>query len=135
MIPATSGRFRPQIASTKFEKIVKNRKKSDFWKIDNFLHGGQKYDIWPEIGPLDPPKHPEFLYWPPYAIGLHLKKSWKNHIFDPQNHDKKFFEVDFFGRCGPAAKPILGIDRPYWCPQTPIILLYEPRPFLPKSVT
>ena len=23
---------------------------------------GRKYDIWPEIGPLDPGKHPESLY-------------------------------------------------------------------------
>ena len=112
---------------------MKNRKKCDFWKVDIFLYGGRKYDIWPEIGPLGPGKHPETLYWPSHTIWRHFVKSRKNRIFDPQNHDKIFLEVDFFGRWSPATKSILGIDTSYWCPQDPIILLYWPHPFLPKS--
>ena len=67
---------------------------------------------------------------PPYEIWLHFGKSEKNRIFDPKNQGKKFFKVDFFGRWVPITKSILGIDRPYWCPQTPIILLYTTYPFL-----
>ena len=133
--PATSGRFRPHIASTKIQKITKNHKKFDFLRIDILEYSGWKYDIWPEIGPLGPGKHPETLYWPSNLIWIHFTKSQKNRIFHFKNHGKKFFEADFFGRCAPAAKSILGIDTPYWCPQSPIILLYELRPFLLKSGT
>ena len=130
MCPATSGRFRLHIASTKFAKINKNVKKCDFSKIDKFLYSGRKYDFLPEIGFLDLRKHPEILYWPPSEIWLHFGKSEKNCIFDFKNQGKKFFKVDFFGRWVPMTKSILGIDRPYWCPQTPIILLYTTYPFL-----
>ena len=112
---------------------MKNRKKCDFWKVDIFLYGGRKYDIWPEIGPLGPGKHPETLYWPSHAIWRHLTKSQKNRIFDLQNRDKKFFKVDFFCRWGPATKLILGIDTSYRCPQGLVILLYWPHLFLPQS--
>ena len=130
MCPATSNRFRPHIASTKIQKITKNHKKCDFSKVDILWYSSWKYDIWPEIVPLGPGKHPETLYWPSYAIGLHFTKSQKNRIFHPKNHGKKFFEADFFGRCGPATKPILGIDTSYWCPKSPIILMHAPQPFL-----
>ena len=133
MCPATSGRSRPHIASTKIQKITKNHKKCDFSKVDILWYSGWKYDIWPEIGPLGPGKHPETLYWPSHTIWRHFVKSRKNRIFDPQNHDTFFLEIDFFGRWSPAIKSILWIDTSYWCPQDPIILLYWPHPFLPKS--
>ena len=79
---------------------------------------------------MDPGKHPETLYGPSYVIGLHFTKSQKNRIFHFKNHGKKFFEADFSGRCGPATKPILGIDTSYWCPQSLIILMHAPQPFL-----
>ena len=44
------------------ENHQKNRKNRDFSKIDIMLYSGRKYDIWPEIGPLDPGKPPESLY-------------------------------------------------------------------------
>ena len=44
------------------EKSSKNRQKCDFSKIDILFHSGRKYDIWPEIGPLDTGKPPESLY-------------------------------------------------------------------------
>ena len=69
----------------------------------------------------------------PTQYGVIFWKVKKNRFFDPQNHDKIFFKVDFFGRWSPATKSILGIDTSYWCPQDPIILLYWPHPFLPKS--
>ena len=127
---ATSGRFRPHIASTKFAKITKNLKNRDFSKIDIFLYSGRKYDFLPKIGPLDLKNHPETLYWPPYEIWLQFRKNEKNRIFHLKNQGKKFFRVDFFGRRAPITKSILGIDRPYWCTQTPIILLYTTYPFL-----
>ena len=133
MRPVTSGRFWPSITSEKSRKSSKNRKNRDFSKIDILLYSGRKYDIWPEIGPLDPGKYPKILYWSPYLIWLQLRKSEKIRIFDPKNQGKKFFKVDFLGRWVLATKAILGIDRPYWCPQTPIISLYTTYPFLPIS--
>ena len=133
MYSATSGRLRQQIASTNVQKSRKINPKFEFLKIDILFYSGKKYDIWPEISPLGPGKHPETLYWPSYVIGLHLTKSKKNRIFHLKNHGKNFLAADIVGRCGPATKSILGIDRPYWCPQSPIMLLYEPCPFLPKS--
>ena len=134
MCPATSGRFRPPIRSEKSRKSSKNRKNRDFSKIDILFYSGRKYDIWPEIGPLDPGKPPESLYWPSYTIRPYFLKSKKNRIFDHQNRCKKFFLAEFFGRCGPATKAIPGINTPYTRPQTPIILMYEPLPFLPICI-
>ena len=60
-----SGHFRPIPATTYIgqnRKIAKNRKKSDFSKVHIFLCSSRKYDIWPEISPLGPRKHPETLY-------------------------------------------------------------------------
>ena len=94
-VPAISGRSRPLIKSAKIEKIVKNRKKCDFWKVDIFLYGGRKYDIWPEIGPLGPGKHPETLYCPSNVIWLHFTKSQKNRNFHFKNHGKNFFKANF----------------------------------------
>ena len=44
--------------------IIKYRffKNRNFSKIDILLYSGQKYDIWPEIDPLDTGKSPESLY-------------------------------------------------------------------------
>ena len=131
-----SGHFRPIPDTNQIGQNRKNRKKLQkmrFLKSRYFLYGGRKYDIWPEIGPLGPGKHPETLYWPSHAIWRHLTKNQKNRIFDPQNRDKKFFKVDIFCRWGPATKSILGIDTSYRCPQGPVILLYWPHPFLPQS--
>ena len=133
MYAAISGRSRPQFTSAKIANIAKNRKKRDFSKVDILLCSGRKYDIWPEIGPLDPSKHPETLYWPSYMIWLNLRENQKNRIFQPKNHVKNFFSANLSGRCGPATKSILGIDWPNWCPQIPIILVYPPDPFLLKS--
>ena len=60
-----SGHFRPIpaiIQIGKITKIKKNRKNRNFSKIDILLYSGRKYDIWPEISPLDPGKPPESLY-------------------------------------------------------------------------
>ena len=132
--PATSGRSRPRIRLAKSRKSSKNRQKCDFSKIDILFHSGRKYDIWPEIGPLDPGKPPESLYWPSYTIRPYFLKSKKNRIFDHQNRCKKIFLAEFSGRCGPATKAIPGINTPYTRPQTPIILMYEPQPFLPICI-
>ena len=134
MGPATSGRSRPRIRLAKSRKSSKNRQKYDFSKIDILFHSGRKYDIWPEIGPLDTGKPPESLYWPSYTIKPYFLKSKKNRIFDHQNRCKKFFLAEFFGRCGPATKAIPGINTPHTRPQTPIILMYEPQPFLPICI-
>jgi len=134
MCPATSGRFRPPIRSEKSRKSSKNRKNRDFSKIDILLYSGRKYDIWPEIGPLDPGKPPESLYWPSYMIWLYFEKSQKNRIFHLQNQHKKFFPAEYSGRCGPANKSISGVNTSYSRPQTPIILRYTPHPFLPVCI-
>ena len=132
--PDTSGRFRPRIRLAKSRKSSKNRQKCDFSKIDILFHSGRKYDIWPEIGPLDPGKPPESLYWPSYTIRQYFLKSEKNRIFDHQNRCKKIFLAEFSGRCGPATKAIPGINTPHTRPQTPIMLMYEPQPFLPICI-
>ena len=116
--PTISGRSRPRITSAKIAKIAKKSKKSIFSKIDILWYTVREYDFWPGTGPLDPPKYPETLYWPSYAIWLKFFKSWKNPISDPKNHDEKFSNVDFSGRWIPSTKLILGIYTPYWCPQT-----------------
>ena len=134
MCPATSSRFRPPIRSEKSQKSSKNRKNRDFRKIDILLYSGRKYDIWPEIGPLDPGKPPESLYWPSYMIWLHFEKSQKNRIFHLQNQHKKFFLAEYSGRCGPDKKSISGVNTSYSRPQTPIILRYTPHPFLPVCI-
>ena len=43
------------------ENHQKIAKKFDFSKIDILFHSGRKYDIWPEIDPLDPGKPPESI--------------------------------------------------------------------------
>ena len=134
MCPATSGRFRPSIRSKNSRKSSKNRKNRDFSKIDILLYSGRKYDIWPEIGPLDPGKPPESLYWPSYMIWLYFEKSQKNRIFHLQNQHKNFFPAEYSGRCGPANKSISGVNTSYSRPQTPIILRYTPHPFLPVCI-
>ena len=134
MCPATSGRSRPPIRSKKSRKSSKNRKNRDFSKIDILLYSGRKYDIWPEIGPLDPGKPSEGLYWPSYMIWLYFEKSQKNRIFHLQNQHKKFFPADYFGRCGPATKSISGVNTSYSRPQSLIILSYAPYPFLPACI-
>ena len=130
MCTATSGRFRPLIRLEKSRKSSKNRKNRDFSKIDILFYSGRKYDIWPEIGPLDPRKPSETLYWPSYLIWLYFEKSQKNRIFHLQNQHKNFFPDEYFGRCGPANKSISGVNRSYSRPQSPIILGYAPHPFL-----
>ena len=130
MCPTTSGRFRPSFISEKSRKSSKNRKNRDFSKINILLYSGRKYDIWPEIGPLDPGKPPESLYWPSYMTWLHFEKNQKNRIFHLQNQHKNFFPADYFGRCVPATKSISGVNTSYSRPQTPIILLYTTYPFL-----
>ena len=86
------------------------------------------------MGPLDPGKHPESLYWTSYTIWPYFLKSKKNRIFDHQNRCKKIFLAEFSGRCGPATKAIPGINTPHTRPQTPIMLMYEPQPFLPICI-
>ena len=82
MCPATSGRFWPLIRLEKSRKLSKNRKKrAIFRKNDILFYSGRKYDIWPEIGPLDPRKPSETLYWPSYLIWLYFKKSQKKIAF------------------------------------------------------
>ena len=134
MCPATSGRFRPLIRLEKSRKSSKNRKNRDFSKIDILFYSGRKYDIWPEISPLDPRKPSETLYWPSYLIWLYFEKSQKNRIFHLQNQHKNFFLDEYFGRCGPANKSISGVNRSYSRPQSPIILGYAPHPFLPVCI-
>ena len=133
--PATSGRFRPSSRSEKSRKSSKNRKNRDFSKIEILLYSGRKYNIWPEIGPLDPGKPPESLYWPSHMIWLYFEKNnKKNRIFHLQNQHKNFFPADYFGRCGSANKSISGVNKSYSRPQTPIILGYTPHPFLPVCI-
>ena len=129
--PATYGRSRPRIRFAKSRKSSKNRQKCDFSKIDILFHSGRKYDIWPEIGPLDPGKSPESLYWSSYTIWSNFKKSQKNPIFDHQNSEKKFFPADYSGRCDPAIKTILGIKTSYMCPKGPIMSPYPHPSFVP----
>ena len=129
-LPADSGHILHQQKSKKSRKIIKNAifQKSIFCDIvaENMIFG-RKLALWA----------PESTQKPyidlPTQYGYISQKVKKNRIFHPKNHGKKFFEADFFGRCGPATKPILGIDTSYWCPQDPIILLYWPHSFLPKS--
>ena len=84
---------------------------------------------------LDPEKLPESLYWTSYTIWPYfLKSKKKNRIFDHQNRCKKIFLAEFSGRCGPATKAIPGINTPHTRPQTPIMLMYEPQPFLPICI-
>ena len=125
-----SGHFRPLIRLKKSRKSSKNRKNRDFSKIDILLCSRRKCGIWPEIGPLDPEKPPESLYWSSYMIWLYFEKSQKNRIFHLQNQHKNFFPDEYFGRCGPANKSISGVNRSYSRPQIPIILGYAPHPFL-----
>ena len=132
--PVTSGRFQPWIASTKTAKIIKYVKIYDFAKIDNFLCGGWKYDFLPDIDPLDPKTYPETPYWPPYVIWFHLRKSQEKSYFWPSKSWGKIFKVDFFSRWASITKLILGIDRPYRCPESPVILVYAPYPFLPICI-
>ena len=63
-----------------------------------------------------------------------FSKKQKNRILDHQNRCKKIFLAEFSGRCGPATKAIPGINTSYTRPQTPIILMYEPQPFLPICI-
>ena len=133
MYSAISGWFRPQIASTNIEKLQKKVQKFDFSKINILKYSGQKCDIWPKIGPLEPRKHSEAPYWPFHFIWVNFWKIEKNHIFDLKNYDKIFSMADFSGRWGPATKPILGIDTSYWCPKSPVISLYSSHPLLLKS--
>ena len=131
--PATSGRSRPRIRLVKSRKSSKNRRKCDFLKIHILLHSGRKYDIWPKIAPLDPEKPAESLYWPSYTIRPYFLKS-KKIAFWTIKIDVKKFSAEFTGRCGPTTKAIPGINTPYTRPQTPIILMYEPQPFLPICI-
>ena len=116
-----SGHFRPIPATNqigKIKKTSKNRQICNFSKIDILFHSGRKYDIWPEIGHLDPGKPPESLYWPSYTIRPYFLKSKKNRFFDHQNRCKKIFLTEFSGRCGPATKAIPGMNKPYTCPKS-----------------
>ena len=126
-----SGRFRPQIISRKSAKIAKNRKKCDFSKFEDIRYSGRKYDIWPEIDPLDPGKSLESLYWPSYTIWSNFMKNQKNPIFDLENPEKNFFPADYSGRCDPAIKTIWGIKTSYQCPKGPIMSPYPQPPFIP----
>ena len=74
------------------------------------LYSGRKYEIWPEIGFLDPKKSLETLYWPSYTIWYDFTKSQKKSIFDPKNREKKFYFLDYAERGGPLIKTILAID-------------------------
>ena len=132
-----SGHFRPIAAMICINKNRKNHKKfqkTRFFKNRYFFMWWPEICFLPEINPLDPGKYPETSYWLPYVIWLDLKKSRKNRIFDPRNHGKKFSKVDFFGGWASITKSILGIDRPYRCPESPIILVYAPYPFLPVCI-
>ena len=122
--PADSGH---KSCRENLQKSRKIEKKCDFSKFENILYSGRKYDIWPEIDPLDPGKSLESLYWPSHTIWYNSKKNQKNRIFDLQNSEKNLFSADFPGRCGPAIKTILGIKTSYQCPKDPIMSPY-PRP-------
>ena len=92
---------------------------------------GDRTDIWPKIDPLDPGKP----ILPSYTIRPYfVKRRKKNRILDHQNRCKKIFLAEFSGRCGPATKAIPGINTPHTRPQTPIMLMYEPQPFLPICI-
>ena len=130
--PATSGRSRPRIRFAKSRKSSKNRQKCDFSNFEDIRYSGRKYDIWPEIDPLDPGKSLESLYWPSYTIWSNFKKNQKNPIFDLQNPKKNnFCSADYSGRCDPAIKTILGIKTSYQCPKGPIMSPYPHTPFIP----
>ena len=83
------------------------------------------------FGPRKAPRKPILNILHNLAI---FSKKQKNRIFDHQNRCKKIFSAEFFGRCGPATKAIPGINTPHTRPQTPIILMYEPLPFLPICI-
>ena len=134
----TSGHFRPIPATNHIGQNHKNRpkiRKNRFFQksiycdiVSGNMIFGRKWVLWTSQSIQKP------YIDLPTQYGLNFQKVKKSRIFDAKNHDKKFSKVDFSGRWVPATKPILGIDTPYWCPQTPIILMHAPQPFLPVCI-
>ena len=127
MCLATSGRFRPSFKSEKSRKSSKNRKNRDFSKIDILLYSGRKYDIWPEIGPLDPGKPPESLYWPSYMIWLYFEKKSKKIAFFTSKISIKSFSGRLFWPMWPGHQIDIGGQYILFPPPNPYnVEVYTP---------